>query len=132
MKIVNLPPPNWDAILQVFPHVATENVVFTYGNVIYNPRGKEIPQEIIEHESVHAQQQREYGIEKWWKDYLKDKKFRFDQELPAHRMEYYTYCRMHKDRNERVRFLEYLSGRLAGPEYGDLTTKAEAKRLITS
>ncbi len=120
-------PPNIDAIRAVLP--VTESNIFAWAGIIYNPGGGELSDELIVHEQVHFHQQRQ-GAAKWWNKFLTDPKFRLEQELPAHRAEYREFCRNHRDRNARTRYLREISKRLAHPMYGGLITAVEAMKEI--
>jgi hypothetical protein len=78
-------PPNIDAIDAAF-HVKEKPVIYAYGGVIYNPHEVWLPHFIIEHEKVHLARQ---GVapDTWWELYIKDEKFRYWEELLAHRRE---------------------------------------------
>lgn len=128
-------PPNIECIRAVLP--VSEGNIFAYGNVIFNPGGREIPPWLIAHEQVHFEQQRALsrwwrrnGAEVWWRRFLKDPAFRLEQELDAHRAEYREFCCIHSDRNMRARGLQLMSKRLAAPMYGGLITFELAKKEI--
>jgi hypothetical protein len=132
LELVFEPPPNFDAIVKVFPHVADRRqpIFYCYGTKVYNPSGSKIPLELCAHEAVHAMQQVDIGgPEEWWKRYLADKAFRFQQELEAHRVEYEQYCLIH-NRHFRRSYIKTCANRLAGPLYGNMATTKEARRLI--
>lgn len=133
MTIARTLPPNIDEIDKVFPGVKRDasrrGILFAYGTTIYNPRGLTVPIELIAHECTHANQQIG-GVEKWWKDYLGDKDFRFAMELEAHRVEYRQFVFDHPARAFRRRYMKFCSERLSGPLYGNIVKKDEAKRLI--
>lgn len=84
MRIIEAFPPNWDAIKAAFPDIQ-ENVIFSYAPDIYNPYKLRVSPQHIAHEQVHFVQQEEIGLDPWWKKFLKDPKFRAEQELPAYR-----------------------------------------------
>jgi len=128
MNIVKDWPPNIKAIRKVF--TLPKGVIFTYGNVIYNPYGARLGKSLIAHECVHIGQQEKYGVEKWWKRYLVDAEWRLEQELEAHRIEYITFCTITYSREKRNKFLFEISSRLAGPMYGRLLTIREAMKEI--
>lgn len=121
-------PPNIEAIRAVLP--VTDRNIFAYNNRIYVPGGGELGPELHAHEEVHFKQQEEWGVETWWEKFLEDEVFRLAQEIPAHRAEYRTYCRFHKDRNEKAKFLRVLGRRLAAPMYGGIITVNEAMKAI--
>jgi len=66
MTIEESLPPNYEEIIKVIPTVKdTENVIFTYGAVIYNPDKGHIPDHLMVHESVHTRQQGD-DPKHWW------------------------------------------------------------------
>lgn len=131
MKIVTAYPPNYDAIVAAFPEVKNQVfVLFTYGDTIYNPSGKEVPFYTLEHEAIHELQQMGMGPRVWWDRFLAEPDFRFEQELDAYRKEYQVFCRAHKDRNERSAFVRYLAQNLAGPLYGNKRYASDVALLI--
>ena len=82
MEIKKEFPPNFKEIKQNFP--TSENTVYCYGNIIYNPSGQEIPIDIQYHESIHSRQQLKYmSPDIWWTKYIYDSNFRLTQELEA-------------------------------------------------
>jgi hypothetical protein len=134
MSIKIADPPNIAEIAKVFPIVRerwSKGIYFCYGDTIYNPSGRVIPMELIAHECVHSLQQRDAGVEKWWTNYIVSPQYRFRQELEAHRVEYASIVDQGHSRALRRRYLAGISERLAGPLYGNMVRKAEAKRLIT-
>ena len=103
--------------------------IFPFGNVIYNPSGKDIPDDIMIHEAVHIKQQGENPAD-WWERYLKDKGFRLSQELEANREQYKFICKIFKDRNARTRALIKIAANMAGEVYGKMINITEAMNLI--
>lgn len=127
VEIIIAPPPMFDQICAVFPSAANKGVIFTWGNVIFNPSGVNIGEELQMHELVHRDRQNLVeSVEKWWERYLVDVEFRLAEELPAHVVEYKTFCRLHRDRNQRANYLHHVAGRLASPLYGNVITKKAA------
>ena len=128
MQIKHEHPPNFEAILAVFPRAKAKSVVFTYGDILYAPRGIELPQAILAHEVVHSLQQGK-DPEAWWVQYLTNKRFRFEQELEAHRAEYLAY----KDFNRETRQmqLDLIAGKLSSALYKHMVKKSVAKLLIS-
>lgn len=127
MRIVRGTPPNYIKIRDRF-NLGTKNVVFTYGNTLYNPTGGVISHHLMEHEKTHAKQQEVMGVEQWWDRYLLDDQFRLRQELEAYRAQY----RSLKSRPERRRVLMKISKDLASSIYGKIISKEQAKELILS
>jgi hypothetical protein len=126
--IVNDWPPNIDAIRKVLP--VSERNIFAYGHRIYSPGSKSLPVWLIEHERVHFRQQDEISIRVWWRNYLDDEVFRLAQEIPAHRVEYWEFCKVNRDRNSQSMYLQELGRRLAAPMYGGIITAREAIKEI--
>lgn len=133
MVIAKAPPPNAEAIEKVFPGVTSGErpIFFCYGRVIYNPSGADIPLQIIAHEAVHSLQQKDWGIDRWWEQYLINANFRYAEELEAHKWEY-QFFRMLNNRHFSRQYLTGIAERLAGPLYGNMTTRLKAKRLIAA
>lgn len=128
MQIKNEKPPILDKILAAGMHPNLESTIFTYGDTIYNPSGRPIPDYLLAHEATHFKQQIDPAA--WWDQYLKDKEFRFDQEAEAYANQYKFMCKKVKDRNMRFRILYELAGALSGPTYGNMTTQSEALNII--
>lgn len=115
-------------------NVAGKPVLFCWGDTVYNPENAAMSYELGAHEAVHSERQGDTDetIRAWWRNYIDDPKFRFDEELPAHRAEWRAFCERHRGVEARRRFLLAISLRLAGPLYGKLVSRVEAKRLITA
>lgn len=133
MKISNTVPPNFEAIVKVFPHViANINIVYTYGDTIHVPSGKpELMPDLLAHEEIHFKQQTAPGMtpEKWWAKYLKDPKFRLEQEIQAYQTQY-LMAKSKYARSRAKNILKQVAGDLSSGLYGDLLTFDEAKKLI--
>ncbi len=123
-------PPNYAAVLAVFPGAAKPGVIFTYGDVVYNPSNIELIPSLAAHEHVHMEQQEKRGPELWWEWYLADKGFRLEQELPAHQAEYEQWCIDNSTRVERRLGLKFMAQRLSGPLYCNMVSFEVAKRMI--
>lgn len=122
-------PPNIDAIAKVLPGARGKAVIFTYGHTIYVANGKPIPKSLIAHECVHVQQQDMFGRDEWWDRYLRDKKFRFQMELAAHRMEL-TIALTEGSRHHRRMVTKAIAKRLSGPLYGKTCTLTQARKML--
>lgn len=131
MIIKNEKPPIWVNVCTAL-NINPKNVLFTYGDIIYNPDGVNIPDHIIVHEEVHEKQQSQEGMtpELWWGKFLRDIEFRIDQESEAYAVQYRFFCKHKKDRNQRNRFLVGLAQSLSGPLYGKSISYIEAMQLI--
>lgn len=130
MKVEVGYPPNYEAVAARF-NIRSRDVVFTYGQILYNPSGGDIPRHLMAHEETHARQQAKLGIEAWWELYLANDHFRLEQELEAYRAQYADLQSGDYDRPYRRMVLAKISKDLAGPIYGSLITKDRAKELIT-
>lgn len=131
MQIVNAYPPNFQEILQHFPEASRKGVIFTYGPAIYAPRGVRVSDALIAHEAVHSRRQAEVGgPEKWWRQYIDDVQFRFDEELMAHRAEYRWFVRNQPQACRQM--LHEIAMRLSSKLYGKLVRFEEAKRMVAS
>lgn len=120
-------PPNYDEIAKKFP--LKKGVIFTYGDTIYNPDDVEISRHLYAHESIHATRQ---GITPhiWWHSYLNDTQFRYEEELMAHRMEFFVAAHGTKDLNLRNKHLTYIAMRLCSPLYGLGISMARARKEV--
>lgn len=134
-------PPNYEAIVKVFPIAAREGTIFAYGDYIYTMAPVDsLKQHLIEHESVHSTRQKKMGVEGWWERYLVDTDFRYEEELLAHRMEYRYLAQIDPfeqsgdpvSRQQRRFFLVQTAKRLASPLYGKVVTLDQAKKEIAA
>lgn len=126
MQVIVDKPPNFDAILEVFPQAADPGVMFCYGNTIFSPSSEYVPPQLIAHEEIHSGQQRLMGVETWWDRYLVDVSFRYKQELAAHIVEYHDFIRFTKNRQMQRSYLAAVAKRLSGPLYGGVVSYSEA------
>jgi len=129
MIIKNEYPPNIEDIKSRFEIAPT--VVFTYGDVIYNPSGKELPQHLIEHESTHRVQQLAYpgGPDAWWAEYLINQSFRLQEEVEAYRVQWdfiLAFC----NRRDRRALYAQITKDLSSKIYGSMCSAKEAQDLI--
>lgn len=132
MKIkYNEYPPNYDEILTHFPNAKNNNVVFTYGNILFSPTSTNIPKDLLVHEETHSKQQKNHkgGIVGWWKQYINNKEFRVKQEVEAYQNQY-NYIKNHYGRSIRRRLLRKISKDLSGKLYNNCMSFEEAKRKI--
>ena len=135
MKIVNEKPPMLEKILGVGMNPNLDNVIFTYGDTIYNPSGRDIPEYLIEHESVHTKQQGN-DPDGWWERYLRDTYFRLDQETAGYAAQFRFMCNHPDkrlsvtDREKRHRILMDLGQSLSGPTYGQMIGLSYAMQQI--
>lgn len=109
-------PPNWDQIVEAFPHAATLPTLFAYGEDIFNPSGLTIPQALLAHEYRHCARQF-LKADAWWAQYIADPEFRYGEELLGHVEEYRVLAAQTKDRNARARLSIRTATRLIAPLY---------------
>lgn len=111
-------PPLWADIDTKF-HVAGKKVIFSWGDIIYNPEGITIPPELFVHEKVHGIRQLSGtgDVLDWWHHYIQNEDFRYAEELLAHRAEYEFLAQGLRDRNSLNRLLVRTAARLGAPLY---------------
>lgn len=118
MNIINGWPPNFPEIVKEFPAARGPSVIFAYAPDIYAPGRTNLPQHLLVHEAVHIRRQAALGVEEWWRRYLTDAQFRYDEELLAHRAEYQFLQERATSRQHRRSVLKQVAWRLASPLYG--------------
>lgn len=129
MKIINDFPPNIEQIRAKFK--LHKGIVFTYGDILYNPDRSYIDVALIVHEETHMKQQ-SYSPEEWWNKYLVDPSFRLSQELEAYRNQYMKLKKNIKDPFKLGQRIDKLAQDLSGDIYGNLLSFNEAKYLIVA
>lgn len=124
-------PPNYLKI-KAGMDIAGRKPIFCYGNIIHNPHKLVITPSLNAHEESHSVRQLSMGVEEWWDRYIADPRFRFEEELLAHRAEWAKL----KDgppmmsATQQRKALAQLARRLSGPLYGNLKTPEQAAGLI--
>ena len=112
-------------------HVAGKPVIFSWGDVIYNPGRIIIPPHLLVHEAMHRERQIKWGVDQWWKDYIDSAAFRLEEEILAHQVEYRALLRASgNNRRARRGYLKQVAKRLAGPLYGGMITSAKARKVL--
>lgn len=126
MQIKEEYPPNYDEILKV---LEPEDAIFCYGDVIYNPYKLSFDKSYEVHEEVHSLSQ---GGDPsgWWDRYLKDPKFRLEEELVAHKTQYDFLKGKDREKNNKVvhQFALFLSSKM----YGNLISYNDARKYLQS
>lgn len=125
MKIVRGLPPNYEEVKRVFP--TDSNTFYTYGDTIYTLQ-EEIPEDIVEHEKVHAKQQSD-NPDWWWKRYLIDPTFRKDQEAEAYGVQLRWVRERTTDKVAKECLFD-LARSLSSPLYQLSISYTEAENLI--
>lgn len=129
MRVVEAFPPNIEELKVAFPD-AMGNVIFAYGDIIYDPWFLGIAPWNHVHEKVHEAQQGEMGVKEWWRKYIADPAFRVSQEIPAYRAEYQflkTQTGM-----DSFRWAQKFATALSGPNYGNAISYGDALKAIIS
>lgn len=131
VKILIERPPVWDSVCLAF-NILPKNIIFAYGDVIYNPDNVDLPDHIIEHEKIHLKQHNHNNDDAalWWGKYLREPDFRVDQEAQAYAIQYLYISQFQKDRNKRSRILWDFARILSGPLYNNAINHADATKLI--
>lgn len=126
MKVSEKYPPNINDI-RLFLDVS-DDVIFCYGDTIYNPSKKTITEDLMLHEEVHKRQQG--GLpDAWWFRYLRDEQFRLEQELEAYGVQY-SLVKSKTSGKLREWILDKMAEALSGKVYGNLLNFAQAKSKI--
>lgn len=129
MKIIVGNPPNIDEIRKVFP--VQKNVVFAYGDAIYNPDNLRVPHEAILHEQVHQRQQKKIGTKIWWDKYLADVEFRIAQEIPAFKAQCDYMRKQLKNPKQLQWYLARVAEAMSGDNYGNCISFKDALKYIS-
>ncbi len=111
-------------------HVRGKPVIFSWGDMIYNPTRITIPPQLMVHEAMHGERQEQHGVEDWWRDYIDSPAFRLEEEILAHQVEYRYLMRESANRRARRSGLKQVAKRLAGPLYGGMISPAKAQKLL--
>lgn len=132
MPVSREKPPCYEAAKKFFNLKEGQGTVFTYGNVIYNPDGVPMSDDLIVHEEVHGHQQGHNDTEAglWWKRAIADPQFLLEQETEAYAQQYKFLCTRSKNREWRAKNLYGLAKMLSSEMYGNIVTQAEAAKLI--
>jgi hypothetical protein len=88
------------------------------------------PAQKIVHEEVHLLRQKKMGNEVWWKLYLENEKFRFDEELVAYLAEANFIKKHIKDRELVFHAISDIASSFSSSTYGKIIDKGEALRLL--
>lgn len=123
-------PPVYDRCIAVFGQdvIVGKPIIWSWGEVIYNPLDIDITRELYAHEAVHGARQQD-DVLAWWDKYLLYPQFRYVEEYLAHRAEWKNLVKHAPGKNLAADF-EAIAGRLASPLYGSVTTLEAAKADI--
>lgn len=142
MRSIKALPPNWSHISEAFPFIRGKpNILYAWGNSIYNPSGVIIEPWIMAHERVHGERQLNYtvgvpgpwsennAIRTWWRHYILSPQFRLQEEILAHQKEW-EIAQKFLSKKKAQRYLVTISQRLASPLYGNLISAPDAQATI--
>lgn len=104
--------------------VRGRNIIFAYGDTIYNPSRVEIPPQLIRHEEVHLMRQGGDPAS-WWDRYIAEPDFRLAEEIPAHAAEYLGCVAQYRERA-----LDEIATKLSSALYGSLISVPAAREAI--
>ena len=130
MKVVVGPCPWHSEITDFFKIPPGHSVIFSWGDIIYNPGNGKITRELHQHEEAHGARQgsTDADIMMWWRRYMDDALFRIEEETIAHVAEYRAYCKRHG--SGRPEFLNMVATRLSSSMYGNMLGFMQARDLI--
>ena len=127
MKFSKEKPPNWSRLEKVFNVEWGGSLVVAYGDTIHHTNPID-PSTVI-HEGVHLLRQED--PEQWWERYIRDSRFRFEEEILAYREQYKFLKATIKDRNQLARMLWKLASDLSDPKMYNLPfSHGECMKLI--
>lgn len=120
-------PPVYDRCVAAFGEkvIVGQPIIWSWGEVIYNPLDIDITRELYAHEAVHGARQLD-DVLTWWDQYLANKEFRYVEEYLAHRAEWRNMVKYAAGKDLTPAF-EAIAGRLASPLYGEMTTLEAAR-----
>jgi hypothetical protein len=128
-RVIIAKPPVYDRCVHAFGAavIVGKPIIWSWGDVIYNPTNIDIARELVVHEGVHGARQLAAGVERWWDQYLLNRDFRFSEEVAAHQAEWQNLVKWHK---HSAAALEAISGRLASPLYGSMVDLNAARTNV--
>src|SRR3990167_4548378 len=121
-------PPVWDKLVKAFG-VEWGTICVAYDKDIYCGDKANLSTDVIVHESVHLARQEKDPVQ-WWENYMKNKEFRFTEELIAYHTQYDYLKNKVKDRNRLAVYLWRLAKDLSSAMYGNVISHREAMKLI--
>lgn len=111
--------------------ITLSEVAFPYDNKIYTDTT--VTPEIVVHEKVHFEQQKEYGLDNWIEQYFENPQFRVNVEADAYSAQL-KYMVDHAPREAKTFVANVVAGQMAkalsSPMYGNILTYKEALSKI--
>lgn len=108
-----------------------EETIIAYGDKIF-VKGKTMTSDLLVHELTHCERQN-FSVDsakRWFEMYLRDEKFRLQEEVIAYRRQYQFCCKVYKDRNKRNAILIALAKELSSARYGGIIKVSEAMECL--
>lgn len=100
------------------------NTIFAYDGNIYT--NNKLTPDLLVHENVHLEQQKEMGLEYWVENFLNDPEFRLKVEMEAYKKQLASIIDLSKRHKMTLICAENLSSGL----YGDIISLSEAFDLL--
>lgn len=131
MRILKENPPNFNELKRFFPLDLPDYIpLFPYGDILYNPSGKNVPPDVMFHEEIHRNQQAKFPTpEHWWAKYIHSPQFRLEQETEAYNLQW-QFVKKSLGSKAAEDCLEELSDNLSSPLYQLDLTRSQAKTKI--
>lgn len=130
MNISTKKPKIYDEIKKVLDIDWNSGICIVYGDTIHSKNS--ISADLLAHEQTHIEQQKLWSPKKWWNKYLRDPKFRLNQEVEAYRAQI-KYLNEHPhlmSRNERRYKINQMAVDLNCEVYGYMVDYQTALELI--
>lgn len=129
MEVIEENPPNIEEIKKVLK--INNDIIFSWGDKIYNPGKHKLTLDLIIHEDVHLERQgrTEEGAKEWWKLYLEDPQFRLDEEVLAYGKQLKYIKANFNDEVYKI-VLFKIADALSSELYGKLASFQKAESLV--
>jgi hypothetical protein len=122
-------PPMLEVCEKYFGASWDRGTIFAYGDTIHAKNPSRITPDVEVHELVHLKQQKEIGKDLWWDMYLKDPKFRCNQELQAYKAQL-AYALEKYPRNHRKALKKHILNSFSGLSGGTISLE-QAEQLLS-
>lgn len=128
VKVLSGKPPIFPRVLELLGPEAWQ-AFFAWGDTIYVPAGRALPEEILLHELVHLERQAG-DPETWWEHWLTDTAFRLDEEARGYGAQLAWIRERLRSGKHRHLVATRIAAMLSGPLYGELADHNAAARLL--
>lgn len=130
MKISTDIPPIYETLHEKFGANWDDFILITVGDTVYTKDIGIIRDDLIIHEKVHEVQQRKEGPAIWWKKWIDDPVFRFEQEKSAYQVQLIWLKKNIKNREDRAKYVHSMAKNLSSSFYGNLISMQNALELL--